>query len=83
LINEDGQTASIISVSMPGEIDNFQKYIEDNKSEVFLGTFSYNILAPEEMKQEDIDKSDYSSSVDRNLAEVWSLGMTLLSAGTL
>jgi hypothetical protein len=35
------------------------------------------------MKQEDLDKGEHNSGVDRNLAEVWSLGMTLLSAGTL
>ena len=39
LINEDGQTAIISTISIPGEIDNFQKYIEDNKSEIFLGIY--------------------------------------------
>ena len=37
LINEDGQTAIISLLSLPEEPDNFHRYIEDKKAEVFLG----------------------------------------------
>lgn len=43
LINEDGQTAIISRLSLPDQPDNFHRYIEDRKAEVFLGKFvSYN-----------------------------------------
>lgn len=35
------------------------------------------------MKQQDIDKSAYDQKIDKCLAEVFSIGLTVLSAGTL
>jgi serine/threonine protein kinase len=38
LINDNGQIKAIAVCSMPNELDNFQKVVEDGSARVFLGT---------------------------------------------
>ena len=37
LINDDGQIKLLSSCSMPGEITNFDKIVEDKQAKVYLG----------------------------------------------
>jgi len=46
LIDDNGQTKIFSVLSVPDEIDNFSKVVENRTAEVFLGIFHHNI-APE------------------------------------
>lgn len=39
LINDDGQVKVISTCSLPNELNNFQKAVENKDAKVFLGTF--------------------------------------------
>ena len=78
LINESGQIKLISTCSLPGEQNNYEFLLEaqnDDKAIVFL--------APEEINNDLIQKGTYPSHVDPCLAEVFSIGVTILSSGTL
>ena len=38
LINDDGQIKVLSTVSLPNELNNFQKLVEDKNAKVYLGT---------------------------------------------
>ena len=40
VINDDGQIKVICTCSIPNELDNFQKIIEDKNAKVYLGIYS-------------------------------------------
>ena len=42
LINDDGQIKVLSTISLPNELDNFQKVVEDQKAKVYLGIYSLN-----------------------------------------
>ena len=46
LIDDNGQTKIFSTLSVPDQIDNFWKVVENRNTEVFLGTLIYD-LAPE------------------------------------
>jgi hypothetical protein len=78
LINESGQIKVISTCSLPGELNNYEAMLEaQNDSEVVA------YLAPEEINHDLIQKGTYPSHVDPCLAEVFSIGLTILSSGTL
>ena len=78
LINESGQIKIISAVSLPGELNNFEALLDCVKGE------APNVyLAPEEINHDLIMKGCYPSHVDPSLAEVFSIGLTILSSGTL
>jgi hypothetical protein len=78
LINESGQIKVISTCSLPGELNNYDALLEaQNDREVVV------YLAPEEINHDLIQKGTYPSHVDPCLAEVFSIGLTILSSGTL
>lgn len=40
LINDDGQIKVLSTVSLPNELNNFEKIVEDRNAKVFLGNLS-------------------------------------------
>ena len=40
LINDDGQVKVLSTVSLPNELNNFEKIVEDRNAKVFLGNLS-------------------------------------------
>lgn len=78
LINESGQIKIISTCSLPGEQNNYDYLLESqNDSNVIV------FLAPEEINNDLMQKGTYPSHVDPCLAEVFSIGLTILSSGTL
>jgi serine/threonine protein kinase len=78
LINESGQIKIISTVSIPGELDNYELLLE-KQHEIVNNIY----LAPEEINNDLIQKGNYPSHVDPSLAEVFCIGLTILSSGTL
>ena len=78
LINESGQIKIISTVSLPGELTNYD-YLVEHQNEGNTNVF----LAPEEINADLIQKGSYPSYVDPSLAEVFSIGLVILSSGTL
>ena len=65
----------ILSVhSLPGQLNNFQKIVEEIKADVYL--------APEEMDNSMVESGAYQLR-DPSRADVFSLGVTMLEAATL
>ena len=64
---------------MPGEHDNYDTILEHQNANFHINVF----LAPEEINNDLIQKGSYPSHVDPALAEVFSIGLTILSSGTL
>lgn len=79
LINESGQIKIISTVSLPGQINNYDSVLEQQTNENYTNVF----LAPEEINRDSIQKGAYPENVDPSLAEVFSIGLTILSSGTL
>lgn len=78
LINESGQIKIISTCSLPGEQNNYDTLLEtQNQDNIFV------FLAPEEINHDLMQKGTYPSHVDPTLAEVFSIGLTILSSGTL
>lgn len=78
LINESGQIKIISTCSLPGEQTNYDILLEaQNDTNVVV------YLAPEEINNDLIQKGTYPSHVEPCLAEVFSIGLTILSSGTL
>ena len=63
------------SISLPKEQDNFTKICDSQINDVFL--------APEEIDYECFERYRYPPGVNPNTAELFSMGMTILEAGTL
>lgn len=78
LINESGQIKIISTASMPLERNNFELVLERQQDLV-----DNCYLAPEEINNDLIQKGSYPSHVDPSLAEVFCIGLTILSSGTL
>ena len=74
VINDDGQIKVICTCSIPNQPDNFQRLVEDKNAKVYL--------APEELNEDSISKGQYPN-VDPCKAEVFSIGLTILSSGIL
>jgi serine/threonine protein kinase len=77
LINESGQIKIISTCSLPGEQNNYDTLLEAQ------GEPTVVYLAPEEINNDLMQKGTYPSHVDPCLAEVFSIGLTILSSGTL
>lgn len=77
LINESGQIKIISTCSLPGEQNNYDTLIEAQNEPTIV------FLAPEEINNDLMQKGTYPSHVDPTLAEVFSIGLTILSSGTL
>ena len=78
LINESGQIKIISTCSLPGELNNYDTLLESqNDANVIV------YLAPEEINNDLMQKGTYPSHVDPCLAEVFSIGLSILSSGTL
>jgi serine/threonine protein kinase len=78
LINESGQIKIISTCSLPGELNSYEYLLESqNDSNAIV------YLAPEEINNDLMQKGTYPSHVDPCLAEVFSIGLTILSSGTL
>jgi hypothetical protein len=78
LINESGQIKIISTISLPGELNNYDTLLErQNATDIPV------YLAPEEINNDLIQKCTYPSHVDPAIAEVFSIGLTILSSGTL
>lgn len=63
---------------MPGELNNYDLLLE-KQHEIVNNIY----LAPEEINNDLIQKGNYPSHVDPSLAEVFCIGLTILSSGTL
>ena len=63
LINESGQIKIISSISLPGELNNYETLLESQKNE-YIDIY----LAPEEINHDLITKGVYPSHVDPSLA---------------
>lgn len=77
LINESGQIKIISTCSLPGEQNNYDTLLEAQNEPTIV------FLAPEEINNDLMQKGTYPSHVDPCLAEVFSIGLTILSSGTL
>jgi serine/threonine protein kinase len=77
LINESGQIKIISTCSLPGEQNNYDALLEAQNDSLIV------FLAPEEINNDLMQKGTYPSHVDPTLAEVFSIGLTILSSGTL
>ena len=63
---------------MPNELTNYDWVLEKQHSNI-----DSCYLAPEEINNDLIQKGSYPSHVDPSLAEVFCIGLTILSSGTL
>ena len=63
---------------MPLELNNYEWVLEKQHENV-----NNCYLAPEEINNDSIQKGTYPSHVDPSLAEVFCIGLTILSSGTL
>lgn len=78
-INEDGQVKLANIYSWPNEDNNYMKTVLSNET-TYLGTrFAY--AAPEEVQE--LQNGKHENTCDPNLAEAFSIGLTIIDAGLL
>jgi Golgi nucleoside diphosphatase len=80
-INEDGQVKLANVHSWPNEDDNYMKTLLNNEA-TYLGTHLPN-QAPEEVRELQNGKSQSGPNCDPNIAEAFSIGLTIIDAGLL
>ena len=71
-INEDGQVKLANIYSWPNEENNYMKTVLNNDT---------TYLAPEEIQE--LQNGKHENSCDPNLAEAFSIGLTIIDAGLL